>query len=184
MKVLLDAAAASTSAASSPGAVVSGEVNQAALQRLATAPLDGGPDGSCVTTTLGNLDRLGVPNFQGGTSDDSNNARGAMVQMLKAGTWQSLPLPGSEIHTITSKYGTTQASVISADAYEQLAKAGKIPSGAVIFQTRHGWDSDEGPSGNDMGIVRDGGRVTHNYQSNGPIIYGDAKQVVILVPRG
>jgi hypothetical protein len=95
----------------------------------------------------------------------------------------SVPLPGSQVHTITSPYGTVQANVISADDYERMAKAGQIPSGAPIFQTRHGWDYSGGSSGNDMGIVRDGGRTTHNYQGMNPVIYSDAKEVVLLVPR-
>jgi hypothetical protein len=34
-----------------------------------------------------------------------------------------------------------------------------------------------------MGIVRDGGRTTFNYAAMPPIIYGDAREVVVLVPR-
>jgi hypothetical protein len=153
------------------------------LQKLATSRLAGGPDGTCVRTTLNNLDRLGIPNFQGGTAADPNNSRGAMVQLLRGGEWTSLPLEGSVPRTIKSAYGTAEANVISANAYERLAKAGQIPSGAIIFQTRHGWSAKSGARGNDMGIVRDGGRVTHNYKTMGPIIYGDAKEVVILVPK-
>jgi peptidoglycan hydrolase-like protein with peptidoglycan-binding domain len=152
------------------------------LQTLGNARLDDGPVSSCVATTLGNLDRLGIPSFEGGTTLDPNNCRGAMVQMIQNGHWTSLPLPGSTERTIRSTYGTVQAQVISADAYERMAFAGQIPSGAIIFQTRHGWSSNEGPYGNDMGIVRDRGRATHNYQTMPPIIYGDAKEVVILVP--
>ncbi|MCA2980474.1 MAG: hypothetical protein INH37_19560, partial [Myxococcaceae bacterium] len=95
----------------------------------------------------------------------------------------SPPLEGSRLRTIKSPYGTAQAHVLDADAYERMARDGQIPSGAILFQTRHGWDYGEGSSGNDMGIVRDGGRVTHNYRSMPPIIYGDAKEVVVLVPR-
>jgi hypothetical protein len=158
--------------------------NNPVLQTLATAPLDDGETGMCVTTTLNNMERLGVPNFPGGTDRDPNNPRGAMVQLLKSGNWESLPFADSKPRTITSKYGTVQAQVMSADAYEKLALAGKVPSGAIIFQTRHGWDYSGGSKGNDMGIVRDGGRVTHNYASMSPIIYGDAKEVVLLVPKG
>lgn len=154
------------------------------LRTLATAHLRNGPDGSCVATTLGNLDRLGIPSFAGGTSADPNNARGAMVQMVRNGHWTSLQLPGAQQRTIRSAYGTAQAWVLNADAYERLARAGQIPSGAVLFQTRHGWDSPNGPRGNDMGIVRDGGRVTHNYRDMSPVIYRDAREVVVLVPRG
>lgn len=160
-----------------------GNVNHPWLQKLATAGLDIGADSSCVATTLGNMDRLGIPSFSGGTTADANNARGAMVQMVKGDQWTSLNLPGSQSRSIRSEYGTISAQVLDADSYERLAKAGQIPSGAILFQTRHGWDSPNGPYGNDMGIVRDGGRVTHNYRPMSPIIYGDAKEVVVLVPR-
>ena len=152
------------------------------LQKLGTASLNTGPDGSCVATTLGNMDKLGIPSFSGGTTDDPNNSRGAMVQLVKSGNWTSCTLPGGANKTISSPYGTIQASVISADEYEKLAKNGQIPSGAIIFQTRHGWSYGGGASGNDMGIVRNGGRITHNYKPMSPIIYGDAKEVVILIP--
>ena len=160
------------------------DANNRTLQILATSALDSGRTGTCVAVTLNNMERLGVPNFPGGTSDDPNNPRGAMVRLLKTGNWESLPFADSKPRTIQSNYGTVQAQVMSADAYEKLAKAGKVPSGAIIFQTRHGWDYSGGSSGNDMGIVRDGGRVTHNYESMSPIIYSDAKEVVLLVPKG
>lgn len=153
------------------------------LRKLATSRLSTGADGTCVKTTLGNLDRLGVPSFEGGTEGDPNNSRGAMVQMLRNGHWTSLPLEGAVSRTIKSPYGTAQAHVVGADAYERMAKAGQVPSGAIIFQTRHGWSASSSARGNDMGIVRDGGKVTHNYKSMSPVIYGDAKEVVILVPK-
>ncbi|MBL8955808.1 MAG: peptidoglycan-binding protein [Myxococcaceae bacterium] len=163
----------------SSGAVDS---NHPWLRALATQRLDEGPTGSCVRTTLDNMERLGITGVPAATGEDPNNSRGAMVQLLRGGQWSSLPLPGAQPRTIRSPYGTVQAQVISADAYERLAQAGQIPSGALIFQTRHGWDYSGGPYGNDMGIVRDGGRVTHNYRSMSPIIYRDAREVVILVP--
>ena len=67
------------------------------LYTLATAKLNSGPTGSCVATTLGNMDRLGIPSFSGGTTADPNNSRGAMVQMIMAGRWKSLNLPGSSV---------------------------------------------------------------------------------------
>jgi peptidoglycan hydrolase-like protein with peptidoglycan-binding domain len=158
--------------------------NHPSLKTLATSHLNNGPTGYCVATTLDNMERLGVPNFPGGTAGDPNNPRGAMVRLLKTGNWESLPLPGSQPRTINSPYGTVQAQVISADAYEKMALAGQIPSGAIIFQTRHGWGYSGGSSGNDMGIVRNGGRQTHNYATMSPIIYSDAKEVVLLVPKG
>ena len=152
------------------------------LTTLATARLNSGPSGSCVATTLGNMDRLNIPSFSGGTTADPNNSRGAMVQMIGAGKWKSLNLPGSKWTTIRSAYGTVNAYVINADSYEQMAFRGEIPSGAIIFQTRWGWTVSSSASGNDMGIVRNGGRNTFNYQLMNPIIYSNAKEVVILIP--
>ncbi|MFL5352938.1 peptidoglycan-binding domain-containing protein [Archangium sp.] len=166
-------------------AITNGTVNtqNPILQKLATSPLNNGAYGTCVATTLYNMDRLGIPSFEGGTTGDPNNPRGAMVRMMREAQWVSVPLPGSHPQRISSPYGEVTANVISADDYEKMAQAGKIPSGALIFQTRHGWDYSGGSSGNDMGVVRDGGRVTHNFESMNPIIYGDAKSVVILVPK-
>jgi hypothetical protein len=66
-----------------------------------------------------------------------------------------------------------------------MALAGQIPNGAIIFQTKHGWDYGAGPYGNDMGIVRDNGRTTFNFKKMPPIIYSDAaKEVVLLLPKG
>ena len=153
------------------------------LKTLGTAHLNSGPTGSCVTTTLGNMDRLNIPSFSGGTSSDPNNSRGAMVQMIKAGKWKSKRLSGCRSTSIKSPYGTVSACVIGADAYERMAKNGKVTNGAIIFQTRHGWNANSGSSGNDMGIVRNNGRNTFNYRLMSPIIYSDAKEVVILVPK-
>jgi flagellum-specific peptidoglycan hydrolase FlgJ len=154
------------------------------LRKLATSPLDDGPTGYCVVVTRENMDRLGVPHPPGATGNDPNNPRGAMVQMLRNGGWESVPLPGSRQETIRSPYGTATANVVSAEQYKRLVAQGKIPDGAIIFQTRHGWGWNKGSSGNDMGIVRDNGRTTHNYRDMSSIIYSDCKDVVILVPKG
>ncbi|WP_368738096.1 peptidoglycan-binding protein [Myxococcus sp. AM009] len=161
------------------------DTENATLRKLATGALTGQGDFTCVASTLVNMERLGVPQPLATGEDTGNNPRGGMVQLVRDFGWKSLPLPGSEVQTIHSPaYGTIQANVISADAYEELALAGQVPSGAIIFQTRHdSWnDNSEGSRGFDMGIVRDGGRETFNYQSNGPLIYGSAQSVVILVP--
>ena len=101
------------------------------LKTLGTAHLNSGPTGSCVTTTLGNMDRLNIPSFSGGTSSDPNNSRGAMVQMIKAGKWKSKSLSGCRSTSIKSPYGTVSACVIGADAYERMAKNGKVTNGAI-----------------------------------------------------
>jgi len=161
------------------------DTNNPTLRKLATGNLETGPTGYCVATTLKNMGRLGVPHAAATGEDVGNNPRGGMVQMMKNYGWKSLPLPGSKLQTIKSPaYGTVQANVVPAAEYEKLAKAGKIPSGALIFQTRHdSWNStSQGSHGFDMGIVRNGGRNTFNYANMPPLIYSGAKSVVILVP--
>jgi len=170
------------------GGVVTGnfrvDTNNPTLQKLANGHLEPGPTGYCVATTLDNMRRNGVPQPAATGNDVGNNPRGGMVQMVKDFGWKSLPLPGAQQQTIRSPYGTIQANVIPADQYEKLAQAGKIPSGALIFQTRHdSWNqTSEGSHGFDMGIVRNGGRNTFNYANMPPLIYSGAKSVVILVP--
>ncbi|MCE9672294.1 transglycosylase SLT domain-containing protein [Myxococcus stipitatus] len=170
-----------------PGAVLGNGVtidtNHPTLKKLATSKLNNGPTGYCVLTTLNNMRRLGIPNTPAATGNDPNNPRGGMAQMLRNG-WESIPFPGAKQKAIKSPYGNATANVVSADQYRQLVKEGKVPDGAIIFQSRHGWDYSGGSKGNDMGIVRNNGKTTHNYADMSSIIYSDCKEVVILVPKG
>jgi peptidoglycan hydrolase-like protein with peptidoglycan-binding domain len=159
------------------------DTNNATLKKLATSRLNNGQTGYCVRTTLDNMSRLGIPNTPAATGNDPNNPRGGMAQMLRNG-WESIPFPGAKQQTIKSPYGNATANVVTADQYRKLVADGKVPDGAIIFQTRHGWDYSGGSKGNDMGIVRNGGKTTHNYQDMNSIIYSDCKQVTILVPKG
>jgi hypothetical protein len=147
--------------------------------------LRGGRTGTCVATTLGNMDRLGIPaGFTGGTSADPNNPRGAMVQMLRGGKWKPLDVAGSRQQTIRSPYGTATASVMDRATYQAAVKAGKIPAGAVVFQSRHGWDYSGGSSGNDMGVVQRNGNVFNYANMGSPLVYGAAtKEIVVMVPK-
>ncbi|MCP3103132.1 transglycosylase SLT domain-containing protein [Myxococcus sp. K15C18031901] len=169
-----------------PGAVLGNGVtidtNNPTLKKLATSRLDNGPTGYCVQTTLNNMRRLGIPNTPSATGNDPNNPRGGMAQMLRNG-WESIPFPGSKQKAIKSPYGNATANVVTADQYRQLVKEGKVPDGAIIFQTRHGWDYSGGSKGNDMGVVRNNGKTTHNYADMSSIIYSDCKEVAILVPK-
>jgi muramidase (phage lysozyme) len=177
-------AAAPTRTTPAATAAVNGRA-EAILHTLATARLNGGADHSCVRTVLNNMDRLGVPSFAGGTASDPNNARGAMVQLVRSGHWTSLALPGARQRTISGFYGSVRAYVIDGAGYRALARAGQLPSGAIVFQTRHGWDYGGGPYGNDMAIVRNGGRQVFNYElvSTG-IVYRELREAVVLVPTG
>jgi hypothetical protein len=164
---------------------ISVNANDPILKKLATQELKTGETSSCVRTTLNNMARLGIKDIPAATAGDGNHSRGAMAQMMLNGKWESLPLVGSRSRVVKSTYGTVTVYVTDASAYKKMALAGQIPSGAIIFQTKHGWDYGAGPYGNDMGIVRDGGRVTFNFKSMPPIIYrAETKEIVLLVPKG
>jgi peptidoglycan hydrolase-like protein with peptidoglycan-binding domain len=159
------------------------DTNNPILKKLATSHLNNGPTGYCVLTTLNNMKRLGVPHTPVATGMDPNNPRGGMAQMLRNGGWASVPFPGSHKEAIKSPYGNATANVVSAAQYKKLVAEGKVPSGAIIFQSRTGWGWSGGSHGNDMGIVRNGGKNTHNYADMPGIVYSDCKSVVIMVPK-
>jgi len=174
-----------TNSPTQPGSLANVNPNDPTLSRLANGALRPGQTGYCVRTTLDNMQRLGVAQPAATGEDDGNNPRGAMVQMMNTNGWRSVSTPGSHIETIRSPYGTVQASVIPAAEYDRLARAGQIPSGAVVFQTRHdSWNTTSpGSHGFDMGIARNGGRQTFNYADmHKPLVYRDAQSVVLLVP--
>lgn len=162
------------------------DTNNPTLQRMATGNLSNGKDGYCTKTVRENMGRLGLQLPYGSTGADKNNPRGALVQTLKSGKWESVPTPGSQMRTIKSPFGTVQAQVISAKEYQAMVKDGKVPSGALVFQTKHGWDANVPDSkGNDVAIARNGGQQVHNYKRMGGALYGaNLKEVVIMVPKG
>lgn len=180
-----------------PGTGTSIDSKNQLLVTLATGTLKSGKDGTCVTTVRTNMQALGVPTY-GSTGADPNNSRAAMVQMLKSGKWESLPLPGSELRTIQSAkaYGSADAYVCPGRQILKLAEAKQIPLGAIIFQTMYGWDYSGGATGNDIGIVRDHDNrlTTFNYkQMSNLLVHESAKkkknithddEVVLLVPKG
>jgi hypothetical protein len=148
-------------------------------------PIPSRGTGMCVASILFAADgfRPPVPTFGGGTSDDPNNPRGAMVLLMKAGNWVSIELPGSQEQSINSPYGTTRVWVTGRDAY--VAQWGHLPNGALVFQTRHGWGYNDGSSGNDLATIRERGRAVINYAPMGGLVYGDAtRDIVVCVPAG
>ena len=152
------------------------------LDRIANARLGNGKDHSCVATVRANLRKLGFEGLPPSTGRDNNNPRGMMVQMLQSDHWQSANIPGSKPTTITSPYGKVQANVLSREDYLKAAANGQIPQGAVVFQTKHGWDYNGGSRGNDVGIVQ--GDHVHNYKDMPHLtVYGaETRDVVILTP--
>jgi predicted chitinase len=184
----VDAGNGAVGAGAPTGTAAAGTVdgNHPQLRALAQGRLAGARTGLCVTATLDNMQRNGVPQPAATGADAGNNPRGGMVQMMRDHGWKSLPGVGAP-QTIRSPYGTVEANVIPAHQYEQLARAGQIPSGAIVFQTRHPtWNmTSPGSRGFDMGIARDGGRTLFNFADmGGPMVYPDTKSVVVLVPGG
>lgn len=155
---------------------------QAGLDKINAAELKPGKKHRCVETTRNNLIRAGMGDgVPSTTSKDPNNPRGMMVQMLQSGKWKSANIPGAEVKEIDSPYGKVKAHVLSGEAYEEAVKKGLIPEGAVVFQTKHGWDYGKGSAGNDVGIVRDG-KIFNYEQMPDMTVYKHVKEVVVLLP--
>jgi spore coat assembly protein SafA len=180
---------AATSAANTGNVDVTG-ADTAMMDRIATAPLQSGADGSCVATTMANLDAIGAPTYAGGTGaggwGDTNNVRESAVKLINEAGWGSPELPGSTPFELNSQGRTATVNAVSGEQYEALVANGQIPSGAVVCQTRHDSFNNDETYGNDEGITRNGGRTTFNYADMPATIYGGSggtQQVFILVPQ-
>ncbi len=141
--------------------------------------------GLCVNSVLKTLEANGIPNPFGTGNDDGNNPRGLMVQLMKNYGWSSLPYGRSQ--ALESPYGKVAANVMSLNEYKTLVESGKIPSGSIVFQTRHNtWNgTSSGSRGFDSAIARNGGKNLWNGSMQGMSIYGNStKNVVVLVPGG
>ncbi len=142
--------------------------------------------GKCTASVAKTLDANGVFLEPGGTTGDSNNPRGLISKLVNKSGWASLPGLGSST-VLNSPLGATRANVMTYAQYSAAVDAGKIPSGALVFQTKHGsWNQETGSSsGFDAAIARNGGKElwNGNNQQNGRSIYGSStKEVVVLVP--
>ena len=142
------------------------------------------PVGLCVTGSLNTMQNSGVPNPAATGNDKGNNPRGGAVQLINDFGWGAVS-GGSSI-TLNSPYGTAPSSVMSPTEYSSKVTAGDIPSGAVVFQTRHDDWNGTSPSsrGYDMAIAQQGGRTHWNGQPHGQNIYGDTKGIMALTPGG
>jgi hypothetical protein len=156
---------------------------RSSLERIAAVRLRDGRTSTCVATVRANLRRAGMPGLPEATGNDNNNPRGMMVQMLNSGHWETATLPGSSPLTIRSPYGTAVAQVLSREDFLSALDAGLVPNGALVFQTKHGWDYSGGSLGNDVGIMQDG--RLHNYRfMSRPDVYGElSRDFVVMLPR-
>lgn len=141
------------------------------------------PPGYCVTGSLDTMQKSGVPNPAATGNDVGNNPRGAAVQLIRSFGWKSI---GGTKTTLKSPYGTVSTGIFSKGEYDKAVKGGKIPSGALIFQTRHSsWNGTSYNSrGYDMAIAQQKGAKLWNGQSLGQWVYGNTTKVIALTPGG
>jgi hypothetical protein len=148
--------------------------------KKASAPL-----GRCVTGSLDTMLRSGVPEPAATGNDVGNNPRGAISQLMQSPfNWKSMG--GSPIN-LNSPYGNVRAGVYTKGQYGSLVKDGKIPSGALVFQSRYNDWNGTAPnsSGYDMAIAQRGGKGHWNGQLMPQFVYGgNTKKIIVLTPDG
>lgn len=115
--------------------------------------------GQCTTgvilTAEKNNANIGHPSVY--TSRDRNNPRGLMSQAINRFKWGSIEGLGKPFK-IKSPYGNANVNVMNKDEWAKSVKGKKIPSGALIFTTRHSnWNAARSSSGNDSAIAKNGG---------------------------
>lgn len=116
--------------------------------------------GMCTTGVILTAERnrasIGKPHVA--TANDPNNPRGLMAQAVGEHGYGSIPGLGSP-KKITSPYGHVNVNVMDLPTWTQAVKDKKIPSGALIFSTRHSdWNNAASSSGNDSAIAKEGGQ--------------------------
>ena len=142
------------------------------------------PVGRCVTGSLDTMKKSGVPEPAATGRDEGNNPRGGMVQMIKDFGWKSM---GGTKTPLSSPYGDVTPGIFTKDQYLKKVDEGKVPSGALVFQTRHpSWTGTSYNSrGFDMAIAQKNGKALWNgVLINDPLVYAGTKKVVVLTPDG
>ena len=163
-----------------------GSIKHPYLEKLGDANIRkaSSPMGYCVTGSLNTMSRSGVPNPAATGMDEGNNPRGAIVQLMKSFGWKSM---GGKSTQLNSPYGKVRTGVYSRNEYSSLVDKGKVPSGALVFQTKYdSWNGTApGSSGYDMAIAQKGGKEHWNGQPMPKFVYGSlTKKIVVLTPDG
>lgn len=159
-----------------------GFTNNQTANRIASGRMISTAPGMCVTAVLETLQANGIPNPPATGNDAGNNPRGLAVQLANDFGWK--PLPIGRPTTLSSPYGNSQVNAMSLNEYRQAVNSGQVPSGAIVFQTRHSdWNgTSSGSRGFDSAIAKNGGRNLWNGSMNGDSIYSNTQQVFVLVP--
>lgn len=147
--------------------------------------------GRCVegvlNTAQANGAAIGAPHVAAG--GDPNNPRGLMAQAVKDFGWTSVNIGNAK--KVKSPYGNVNVKVMNKNQWKKSVKQNKIPSGSLIFSTRHSsWDYSGGSSGNDAAIAKQGGRKLWSGHWQAVVdgvgmVYGNAtnKVVALVHPR-
>ena len=152
--------------------------------------------GMCVAgviyTAEANGALIGAPEVSGGV-DPNNHPRGLMAWAIKKG-YGSVPGTAGKARNIKGPFGEFGVTSMTESQWGDAVVEGKIPSGSLIFNTRHGWDWNGGSSGNDAAIAQDGGAKLwsghwqYDFQHKGKTVgavYSDVKEIVALThPQG
>lgn len=115
--------------------------------------------GYCTTGVLdtagANGAKIGAPHVA--TGRDSNNPRGLLAQAVKTYGYSSLNIGSKK--KITSPYGHVNVKEMNFPQWKKAVKGNKVPSGSLVFSTRHSdWNNSASSSGNDSAIAKNGGR--------------------------
>ena len=144
--------------------------------------------GLCVTGSLLTMEKSNVNNPHGTGGVPGNNPRGAMVQLINKFGWGAMAGTPLTLEGPPQYGGNAPAAVLSADEYQKLVDAGQVPSGALVFATRHGdWNGTNDRSrGYDMAITqKQGNAIWNGIGYDRSMIYeGATKQVILLTPGG
>lgn len=177
-----EAGAANSAAPASPTLRTLGTTTRFSIERDANGQIK---KGQCATNVLKTLALNNIPQPWATGEDLGNNPRGGAVQFINDFGWKSLQVPGSKPFTLNSTYGKAPVNKMSLQQYRQAVGRGQIPSGALVFQTRHSsWNATAtNSSGFDMAIARDGGTRLFNGELLPDAVYGPSTtHVFVLVP--
>lgn len=143
--------------------------------------------GYCVKGSLLTMEKSGAGGLGIYTDrDEGNNPRGAMVQLQQnPHNWKSI---GGTSKLLKSPYGQVNTGIFSKKQYVDMVDEGKIPSGALVFQTKHGdWNGTNYRSrGYDMAIAQNNGQTLWNgVDVRRKLMYGEStKHIAVLTPDG
>lgn len=135
-------------------------------------------EGRCTESVAHTLDANKIKNPT--TNADPNNPRGYAIQFVNKFGWKSV---GGSPTPLSGADGSASLGVMPQKDYISNASSGNVPSGSLVFSTKHNdWFGNSSP-GYDTAIARNGGKNLWNGKMNGDSIYGAAtKSAIVLVP--